>query len=197
MTYQTVRFGSPDLQTATAIQAVGPGAFGERIGTLLICGSIVCGGGLSATYIMPPPQYDKPYTGKATITYVNSAADVRDLCKRPTDPYALACSYALGRTCWIIIGPKENIEAQGLTMRLVMRHELAHCNGWTQAHEGAVAIDWHKEGMKTAKPQPVTQPAKQPESLGEAFGMMAKAMEDEGMNKLKQAFKDQASIPAR
>ena len=119
------------------------------------CGSVMCGDGLSATKILPPAEFDRPYTGQFYVTYAGSKADVRDLCKRPADPYGLACSYAMGKTCWIIIAPKEDIEAQGLTMEITMRHEIGHCNGWSQEHKGSRLIDWHRTsetGKVMAKP---------------------------------------------
>jgi hypothetical protein len=148
---------------------------------MIMCGSILCGQGLSTTLVLPPAQYDKTYHGTVFLTYAGSKADVRDLCKRPDDPYALACSYAMGSKCIIIIGPKKDIEEQGLTVDIAMRHELGHCNGWSGNHEGARQVDWKRytETKKlAAKPVEPTKPIEpvQPVALSEdeAFQAYAK-----------------------
>jgi hypothetical protein len=127
--------------------------------TMTVCGSILCGP-LSHTPIMPPPQFDQPYTGKIFTTIAKSRDEMRILCKKPQDPYGLACSYRYndGNTCWIIMAPEAELNAEGLTTATTLRHELGHCNGWSGKHEGSVTIDWSKEPQaRTAKAAPPSE----------------------------------------
>src|SRR5262245_45086669 len=39
----------------------------------------------------------------------------------------------------ILVGPAQTWQAVGLTRNLVVRHEVAHCNGWSGDHPGTGA----------------------------------------------------------
>jgi hypothetical protein len=132
---------------------------------MIMCGLILCGQGLSTTGILPPAQ-------KLYITNAKSTDEVRKLCKKPDDRYALACAYAYDVSCWIVIAPTKDIEAQGLTRDIAMRHELGHCNGWSGEHNNARAVDWRRykdTKQLTAKPVEPTKPIEpvQPVALSE------------------------------
>ena len=40
------------------------------------------------------------------------------------------------KSCVIIMVEDEVMRRRGWTSGLLLRHEMGHCNGWTQAHEG-------------------------------------------------------------
>jgi hypothetical protein len=85
--------------------------------------------------VLPPPEFDRPYTGKLTIERAETPEDVQRICnlKKP----ALACAFAYdGTRCRIVIVPDEFIRATGYTPEIVLRHERAHCLNWPADHPG-------------------------------------------------------------
>jgi hypothetical protein len=78
----------------------------------------------------PPTQYVHPYHG-AVIERVLPLTEARRLCAR-MGARADACSWIKGGTCYLVIpsdGPVRDLNAY-------LRHELAHCNGWSGRHPG-------------------------------------------------------------
>lgn len=96
--------------------------------------------------LIPPPEYDHPYTGQLTVVQARDQDHVGQLCpgvKFGPELGALACSYADRLSCTIVISPDAYLKAKGLHRGLVMNHELAHCNGWPGNHPGALPYhDW-------------------------------------------------------
>jgi hypothetical protein len=98
--------------------------------------------------LIPPEEYDHPYTKGKLIVYVaSSPEEVRILC--PGAPFhsqigALGCAHpreSFG--CWVVLAPDAYITSRGFPPELVRRHEIAHCNGWGADHKGArVFEDW-------------------------------------------------------
>lgn len=88
-----------------------------------------------AVRVLPPPEYDKPYTGKLTIERVETPEDVKRICNLAKP--ALACAFPYdGTRCRIVIVPDEFIRATGYTEEIVLRHERGHCGGWPASHPG-------------------------------------------------------------
>jgi len=88
---------------------------------------------------IPPVEFDYPFDGKATIYY--SDREIWDACnidrtKHPSGDLA-GCAWPHNGECTIIIAPLETLKKWGLTYRIVLRHELGHCNGWGRDHIGA------------------------------------------------------------
>ena len=54
----------------------------------------------------------------------------------------LACSIRAydGKSCLIMMVEDEAMRKRGWTTGLLLRHEMGHCNGWTQAHEGQRSV---------------------------------------------------------
>src|SRR5262245_13351965 len=79
--------------------------------------------------IVPPPQYDRPYHGQLTVERVGSIAELFRLCpngvKQP-----IGCAFPNGNSCRIYLVPDSVIRAANSTLARIMRHEIAHCNGW-------------------------------------------------------------------
>jgi hypothetical protein len=91
------------------------------------------------TRILPPAEYDKPYAGQLELVVVDSQDDVRARCESTRGlPIAIACSMHTSDHCRIIIANERVIASIGHAYSVVMRHELAHCNGWPGNHPGAL-----------------------------------------------------------
>jgi hypothetical protein len=87
--------------------------------------------------ILPPPEYDHIYEGDLTIVMVKTVEELLILCNVER-PNTLACSIRAydGKSCVIIMVEDEVMRKRNWTTGLLLRHEMGHCNGWTQAHEG-------------------------------------------------------------
>ena len=90
---------------------------------------------------MPPPEYDYVYEGDLTIVMVKTVEELLILCNVDS-PNTLACSIRAydTKSCVIIMVEDEVMRQRGWTTGLLLRHEMGHCNGWTQAHEGQRAV---------------------------------------------------------
>ena len=84
---------------------------------------------------LPPVEYDKPYPGKITIETVTSA-QLQARCAAASQ-WSLGCSFPKGtNSCHILLVDEASMKAVGWTLEVMLRHERAHCNGWTQDHPG-------------------------------------------------------------
>jgi hypothetical protein len=88
---------------------------------------------------IPPVEYDHPFDGKATIYYATD--EIWNPCGKTRKDYPdgdlAGCAWPHDGQCTIIIAPLKILRKYGLTPRIVLRHELGHCNGWGQDHAGA------------------------------------------------------------
>jgi len=87
---------------------------------------------------LPPPEYDKPYEGKLTITRARDKQHLAALCR--LDKPNIACAWPRGPSCEIIMVPDEMIVADGFIPELVLRHEQGHCNSWPKDHPNQRAL---------------------------------------------------------
>jgi hypothetical protein len=85
---------------------------------------------------LPPPEFDREYTGQLVVTKWNDYSLIRIICK--DTPNAVACSYRTydsvsGKpiSCLVMLGPGTWSDER------VLQHELGHCNGWPGDHRGA------------------------------------------------------------
>jgi len=92
--------------------------------------------------MLPPKEFDHPYEGDVEINYLNEKAiQVQCWPARRTSTMLLACTRALTPTrCIIWIMAKDDLDRLGWSYDIIMRHEIAHCNGWK--HSTAQAADW-------------------------------------------------------
>jgi hypothetical protein len=79
--------------------------------------------------ILPPIEYDKPYTGKLTITR-GTKFIMDNACPKTTLPITLGCSRQIEGECWIVIANDDILKASGWSYDVVYRHERAHCLAW-------------------------------------------------------------------
>jgi hypothetical protein len=88
--------------------------------------------------VLPPPEYDKPFTGKLTEIRVPPET-MRAICLKTIFPLTLACAYPTTdqSECLIIMLSDEMLKAAGWTPEIVRRNEIGHCNGFPADHRGA------------------------------------------------------------
>ena len=84
---------------------------------------------------LPPVEFDHEYKGKLSVLKEENYAFIRHVCRdilrhRLFLPY-LRLRHRRTISCLIMLGPMAHNDAR------VMKHEIAHCNGWSNSHEGA------------------------------------------------------------
>jgi exosome complex RNA-binding protein Csl4 len=87
--------------------------------------------------VMPPKEFDKPYTGKLVVVRVKDIAQVRAACPTVAVNGNPACMTFKDGICTITILHDSELEKLGIPPALAMRHEIGHCNGWPGDHKGA------------------------------------------------------------
>src|SRR5262249_16144998 len=112
---------------ALSVLATSAGHAGQRsyvVGKPKIVTTIIKG------LLLPPPKYDKPYEGELEIRFFSNIEDIRGAC--PGTHSEVACAFPLAdlKKCWIMMGTEDAIKRRGYGYAFVLRHELAHCNGW-------------------------------------------------------------------
>ncbi len=78
---------------------------------------------------LPPPQYDYPYQGEVVINYVLSPDEMNRRCYG-VGRQIIACAFTGDGHCTILIWSQVASEQRPT----LIRHELAHCNGWPAHH---------------------------------------------------------------
>src|SRR5262245_48522178 len=82
---------------------------------------------------LPPAQFAKPYDGALTITIVSSTDEVGQFCDIGKT-FLLGCARRNAFSCAIMLVKDELARAYGWNTGLMLRHEIAHCNGWPGNH---------------------------------------------------------------
>jgi hypothetical protein len=129
---------------------------------------------------LPPFEYDVPYKGKLIIIESPTLEGMKALCNRPDAKTACAWPPLTIRPdgtsyryeCVIIMVPLAMLVAQGHAPRVVLRHEIGHCNGWTN-HASATAhtthelrdleklVSWEQKVAKQEPSNPEPEPPEQ------------------------------------
>jgi hypothetical protein len=95
---------------------------------------------------VPPLEYDYPYEGHLRIWRNSAEFPDMELCPKPEKGrFILGCAIRYReldgtlskRKCDIYIAPESLISKYGLSFEDALRHEMAHCNGWSTNHEGS------------------------------------------------------------
>ena len=89
--------------------------------------------------IVPPKEFDRPYEGELVITVARDQTHLSELCsgtRLPPGSRALACAERTASTCKIFLPPRASTDLDW-PLALIVRHEIAHCNGWAWDHPGA------------------------------------------------------------
>ena len=83
--------------------------------------------------MLPPKEFDYPYEGELTVNRL-SRKQIQMQCwsaRSTSTTMLLACSRAYTSTrCEVWMMAKDDLDQLGWSDDIVMRHELAHCNGW-------------------------------------------------------------------
>ena len=90
----------------------------------------------ASAQMVPPPEYDRAYKGHLIISRVDSTNEVGRLCGQ-TGPM-ISCSQLRDNECDIIVATDDIIRDLGYPVDIVLRHEIAHCNGWPKDHPGGL-----------------------------------------------------------
>jgi hypothetical protein len=112
-----------------------------------------------ALLLLPPAEYDHPYTGRSLEIQRTTPAEIVIQCPATarSSVGALACAFPLTDSCTVVMVDDDLLRKAGFTPELVLRHELGHCNGWSGDHEGArpwqmpPAADWDWEKILGCK----------------------------------------------
>jgi hypothetical protein len=81
----------------------------------------------------PPDMFDHPYSGDLYVIDNLSLTDLHMKCQSHT----LGCADRRDRWCLVYIARETDLFVYGVTINLIMRHEIGHCNGWGNEHSGA------------------------------------------------------------
>jgi hypothetical protein len=90
----------------------------------------------ASAQLVPPPEYDRAYKGHLIISRIDNTTEVGRLCGQPNP--MVSCSQRRDNECEIIMATDDVIRVWGYPVDIVLRHEIAHCNGWPQDHPGAL-----------------------------------------------------------
>ena len=92
-----------------------------------------------ADRVVPPAAFDRPFEGRLITIRAKNLEELREACRWPALPaLALGCAnYVSSSICAVTMASDEVIEAAGYTAEIVLRHEVAHCNGWPKDHAGS------------------------------------------------------------
>jgi hypothetical protein len=112
---------------------------------------------------MPPKQYDMPYTGQLRLWDVASQERMREIC--PSSHWgdggvnsALGCAkvFTSLNKCDIYIVNKDVMKQAKTAYSSVLRHELAHCNGWPADHANKTLVPADRETKVKLPPETQT-----------------------------------------
>jgi hypothetical protein len=106
--------------------------------------------------LLPPPQYDKRYDGELEIRFFSNVADVQQACINTGSGETTGCTMLSvdHKHCSMFLASEDMMKRKGKSYAFVLRHELAHCNGWkhpktTEGKKFNVGDMWDKaEGAK-------------------------------------------------
>ena len=95
--------------------------------------------------LVPPAEYDHPYTkGPLEIIRIPVAGDRLTEMIGPCRKERLGCAQPTNTECKVYIVADEYIARNdqamkrlGIDYNIILRHEVAHCNGWPYDHPGA------------------------------------------------------------
>jgi hypothetical protein len=94
-------------------------------------------------YEAPPAEYDHPFMGRLRVIIVDDLKTLENRCHYSLIVPVVACArpravfgeqVEKGMDCVIVRFNDDIIVKDGGTVNVVMRHELAHCNGWPADH---------------------------------------------------------------
>jgi hypothetical protein len=113
---------------------VGTGRVRGLLAVLATSATLAIPSGASASPLEPPERFDHPYPGDVQINLMDSrfvGKECREwgAGKSPSD--AVGCAWvADDGTCVVVIAKR----TKKAPIEAIIRHEIAHCNGWPADH---------------------------------------------------------------
>jgi hypothetical protein len=91
---------------------------------------------------IPPAKYDHAFDGPLVVIEWGTPQETADKCGlKPSVPsnHIVGCAWPaavspIPGSCVILHAYEKDLERFGLTVNGVLRHEIAHCNGWPSDH---------------------------------------------------------------
>lgn len=89
--------------------------------------------------LIPPSRYDHAYDGEVIVSQISTEPRLREICQHFGVPLrstsvVLACAFVHRDRCYIFSVPEKDLETWGASVKMVLKHERAHCNGWPANH---------------------------------------------------------------
>ena len=84
--------------------------------------------------LTPPQRFDRPYDGTVIVMTVDRAnvwAECSDDGRHEVRRDAAGCAWVEDEVCYVYLAGKTRRAPRGD----ILRHEIAHCNGWSHRHE--------------------------------------------------------------
>jgi hypothetical protein len=104
--------------------------------------------------MLPPPEYDHPYSGKLTIIEANWET-IQQVCgpiyaNAPPGALLTGCAHVYPDHCLVYIGEPRTMQTAALLYHTnekdahdrILRHEIGHCNGWPLYHPNPHYDEW-------------------------------------------------------
>lgn len=91
---------------------------------------------------LPPEQYDRAPDVQVNITTM-PYMKIDRVCRWPMQSAEgeggriEGCARFLGKVCYVVVPSVDGVLVTKATQQRLLRHELAHCNGWPADHPGA------------------------------------------------------------
>jgi hypothetical protein len=83
----------------------------------------------------PPDKFDH-YAGAVTVIEHTTERELRAVCGLSPEGVLAGCAtIRTSKSCLIHLGPPQSY-TPWLTRNMLLRHEMAHCNGWPPDHPG-------------------------------------------------------------
>jgi hypothetical protein len=88
---------------------------------------------------IPPPEFDQAYKGELVIVDNLDEETIRKMCR--VSRFVVGCRVEEdSKRCVIALATPHLVEQGGYTIERLLRHEIAHCNGWR--HPIVPGVPW-------------------------------------------------------
>jgi hypothetical protein len=108
----------------------------DVLATFLVAAIALAPIGAAASPLEPPERFDHPYPGDVQINLMDSlfvGKECREWSGAPAPSDAAGCAWVAddsARTCVVVIAAR----TKKAPIEAIIRHEIAHCNGWPADH---------------------------------------------------------------
>jgi hypothetical protein len=137
---------------------------------------LACVSAGQAQYVMPPPEYDHPFPGEVIVVRDPQDYPRFGLC-RISHPNPIGCTRSKGKNgvCLIYIADDDTLKRYDMPYDEVLRHEIAHCNGWGGDHAGGIDVKEHRFQRELEEGRRILEElGRMPKSVGVDLSWMEK-----------------------